>query len=259
MVASRRHALKRQTALIGGLVVALVALASALRANTAEPPGFHGRVPESVETSAGPLPSALFVGDDFAAGVGAQGGDAGYACLAARQMNWLCNLDAQAGTGYVANGAGNSPDFRAFADRLASDRERYLADVIVVDGGRADSDVPVDTVAAAAASYLSALRAAWPDAVLVVLVPFRMGVTPRDYPFGVALGNLLREVVRPYNGVVIDGLAEQWVPPERAPSLLYSDGIHPNEAGHAHLAMRLVADLKNAGLADLQARDQPPS
>jgi lysophospholipase L1-like esterase len=70
---------------------------------------------------------------------------------------------------------------------------------------------------------------------------------------------MLREIVRPYNGIVIDPLAQQWVSPERAPSLLYSDGIHPSEVGHAYIAMRLAADLKNAGLDNLRASDQPPS
>jgi hypothetical protein len=258
MVAYRR-APGVQTTLIAVLVLALVGMVFVLRVYWAEPPAYEGRAPDAIQASDGTLPSALFVGDGFVAGVGARGGRTGYPCLTAKQMNWLCNLDAQAGTGYIANGVRNSLDYRPFVDRLAGDRQRYLADVVVVDGGREDSEAPIDAVAAAARNYFQALRAIWPNAVIVVLVPWQMGVTPQDYSFGVAFGQMLREIVRPYDGIVIDPLAEQWVPPERAPSLLYSDGIHPSEVGHAYIATRLAVDLKNAGLDNLRASDQPPS
>jgi lysophospholipase L1-like esterase len=200
-------------------------------------------------------PAALFVGDSYTAGSGTAGPRLGYACLAAEQMDWICNLDAQSGTGYINDGSLNSVAFRPFAQRLGDDAKRFRADVVIVDGGRNDVSPDLDGVAAAAADYLRAVRSQWPQARLVVVVPYFLSSTPQSFPFAERLGARLREIVQPLGGIVIDPMASGWVPAPDVAALLSPDGIHPNADGHRYLAEHFSGALREAGMSDVPITD----
>ena len=115
------------------LLTATVASGALLdRSREVEPKG-RLRV-SSPLTVARRVPSALFTGDSYTAGTGAADPHHGYACLATQAMGWHYNLDAEGGTGYLNDGASNSDKFVPFIDRLSSDKAKFLADLIVVDG-----------------------------------------------------------------------------------------------------------------------------
>jgi lysophospholipase L1-like esterase len=170
-------------------------------------------------------------------------------------MGWVCNLDAQGGTGYIGDGSPNSSDFGPFGSRLSTDAARYRADIVIVDGGRNDASVDVKVVARAAENYLRGVREQWPQAALVVLVPAFIDSTPATFPFAEQFGQRLREIVQPLGGIVIDPMADGWIPPDNADALLDPDGVHPNQDGHHYLAEQLSDALRAAGLADVPLTD----
>jgi lysophospholipase L1-like esterase len=176
--------------------------------------------------------------------------------MAAIQMNWICNLDAQPGTGYLNDGSANNAAFRPFAQRLEEDARKYRADVIVVDGGRNDTPAGASATAAAAAEYLAAVRRQWPRAVLVVIAPFFVTLAAVDYPVGVELGQRLHDIVPPLGGVVIDPMASGWAPPPEPATMVSTDGVHPNPAGHRYLADHLSQALREVGLGDVPLTDR---
>jgi lysophospholipase L1-like esterase len=259
MTSSYRDRATRRWPIAGAvsLVVLFLVTSCLALARQGTPPPFAA--PQgSTQSLAGPgptRPSALFVGDSFYAGSGTSGPDAAYACLTAQMMDWVCNLDAQGGTGYVADGSPNDANFGPFAERLPDDFTRYRADVIIVDGGRNDVNADVNGVHTAAANYLRAVRSNWPKATLVVVVPAYMASTPQNFPFGVELGQRLRDTLQPLGGILIDPMADGWIPATNVGALMSADGVHPNPDGHRYLAEHLRDELLDAGLGSLQVTD----
>jgi lysophospholipase L1-like esterase len=215
----------------------------------------QGIAPTSPAPAQRAAPSALFVGDSYTQGTGAGDTRRGYACLTAAAMGWNCNLDAQGGTGFLNAGAPGVPGSAPFIDRLAGDRARFLADVIVVDGGRNDGGLPLGDVVTAAASYLRELRRIWPKSSIIVVVPTYLWSTPENYGYGTGLAEALRPVLAGIGGHLIDPLSERWVAPEQVARFTWTDGIHPDAAGHEYLAERLTADLVRDGFSSLPVVD----
>jgi lysophospholipase L1-like esterase len=110
-------------------------------------------------------------------------------------------------------------------------------------------------VALAAQNYLRGVRAQWPRAALVVLVPAFVNSTPANFPFAEQFGQQLREIVKPLGGIVIDPMTDGWIPPANAESLLDPDGVHPNPDGHQYLAQQLSSALRAVGLSDVPITD----
>jgi lysophospholipase L1-like esterase len=246
-----------QTVALAVLTVLLLVTGYLALTRDASPPPFTPAADAAVPMSglAPTRPSMLFVGDSFAAGSGTTGPDLAYSCLTADLMDWVCNLDAQGGTGYISDGSLNSRDFGPFSSRLSADAARYRADIVIVDGGRNDSSVEVKVVALAAQNYLRGVRAQWPRAALVVLVPAFVNSTPANFPFAEQFGQQLREIVKPLGGIVIDPMTDGWIPPANAEALLDPDGVHPNPDGHQYLAQQLSSALRAVGLSDVPITD----
>ncbi|SSC24193.1 SGNH hydrolase-type esterase, partial [Klenkia terrae] len=230
-------------------VMAVVVMGAALRV-----PGPEGGDASRSGPPMGPPTrptAALFIGDSYTAGAGASSPAQAWSCRAAALLDWTCNLDAQGGTGFVADGRSNTPSFSPLPDRLQSSAQRYLADVVVIDAGRNDRATPAEDVVAVAAAYLAEVRARWPEATLVVVLPayLTQGPDPADsWQQTVDAG--FRDLAVDLGGLVIDPVGERWVEDAAAQRLLDPDGIHPDDAGHALLAERFVADVRQAGLAD---------
>lgn len=196
-------------------------------------------------------PAALFVGDSFTAGTGASTAAGAWSCLAASALDWVCNRDAQGGTGFVADGRANTATFAPLPDRLTRTAERNLADVVVVDAGRNDMAYPAAEVVPVMAEYVAAVRSQWPDAALVLVVPAYLGQTadPAD-TWRPEVTATMRELAVRHDALVVDPVAEQWFTGQDVGGLLDADGVHPDDDGHALLADRFVAAVEAAGLAD---------
>lgn len=223
------------------VVVALVVLVLAPEPDVAPPVTVAPVVHDNA-------PSALFVGDSFPAGSGAPSKDEGAACLAARTLGWTCNLDAQAGSGFVADGRQSDPGNSPLIQRLAHSKNTYLADIVVIDAGRNDRDAPQEQLKAAISTYLEAVRAAWPKAEIVVIEPYFMD-TQAPVLSGSVLAHL-RAATEQVEGHVLSPQAAAWILPG-------SDSRYLDAAGHRYIAQRLVAALRDIGLDDLEVTDYP--
>mgnify|MGYP003380494547 CR=1 FL=1 len=129
---------------------------------------------------------ALWVGDSFTAGEGADVPAAQtYPYLISAHLGWACHVDAQCGTGFVNDGYLASPDYAPLLDRLPDDARRYpAADVVIVDAGRNDAEVPIPVLQQSVTAYLTALRAAYPTARVVLIAPTLLDrVQPLEYQY----------------------------------------------------------------------------
>jgi lysophospholipase L1-like esterase len=121
-------------------------------------------------------------------------------------------------------------------------------DMVLIAGGRADvGRYSPQAVAAAARTFVAAVRSDVPQARIVVLGPLATNATP---PAGATevRDALRRAVATVPNTTFIDPLAENWF--ANAPSgVIAPDGQHPTDAGHRLIAVRLEADLMRLGIA----------
>ncbi len=197
--------------------------------------------------------SALFVGDGYAAGAGAASRAEAWSCLTARSMGWICNLDAQEGTGFLADGRQHNASYAPLLSRLSDTRARYLADVVIVDAGRWDADADTVALTDAMVAYLRAVRAAWPKAELVAIEPYRMD-SPEPVLDEVET-QALRDELKRLNGAAIDPIGAGWIDPAVTGRLTAANGVQPNTAGHEYIAKHVTAALRDLGLDDARVTD----
>jgi hypothetical protein len=196
-------------------------------------------------------PTALFVGDDFAAwGQGYYT----YPYMVCDAFILNCNVDAQAGTGFLNNGQNYSSENLPLIDRLTKDRIFYDANLIIVDAGRNDLPADIEVFGGALEQYLRAVRGFWPEAKIVVIVPWHMSAEQDPNYAEVASAVCQRtEIV---GGVCIDPLQEGWFNDVDVSKLEMSDNLHPNQAGHTLVGKMLSESLERHGLMERGARTQ---
>jgi GDSL-like Lipase/Acylhydrolase family len=226
-----------------------------------EAPGHHG--PSSSTTR----PAALFIGDAYT--IGPDGGptpDASYACLAATKMGWQCSVVAQDGTGYASGGPGHrlrkeygvrDTDSTSFAERFPRLRELYQANVVVLDGGRADIRLDMPDLRNAFERTVRQAMEAWPNSRIVVIAPWLIS-QPAIHPpsaNGRTIGEELESVLKSspdFDKVIfIDPGALKWFDGVDTSPLTADDGVHPNVLGEQKIAELLAAALNHAGLANV--------
>ncbi|MFG1927960.1 SGNH/GDSL hydrolase family protein [Cryptosporangium sp. NPDC048952] len=202
------------------------------------PPGFD----EAASASPSAQPSALFVGDDYLAGArndGPAGSDdeATFAELAADQLGWVANVDAQNGTGYTIKAGDGTA---AFTGRLAADKKAFSAGVVVISSGRHDLEDSElrEGYDDAVRAYFRDVRIAYPKATVVALAPFWPGSDP---PQGLIDARLAVKEAAAATGIRYVN-TQGWV----AESAISSDGSHPTPAGQKAIAQRVVAVFKHA-------------
>jgi lysophospholipase L1-like esterase len=176
---------------------------------------------------------ALIVGDSYTA---ARGSWARQACDV---LGWICNVDAQGGTGYVANGHENSERFAPYIGRLPYARETFKADVVIVTGGRNDLQRPGHD--AAIHHYFASLRNSFPRARLVAMSPFWQ--TTDAPPEVEQIRRAVKAAGADVGATWID--TDGWL----NDGLLGPDYVHPNEAGHARIATLAARRLCALGLS----------
>jgi lysophospholipase L1-like esterase len=195
-------------------------------------------------------PSSLWIGDSYTQGVGAVDQSHAESCLTSTAMGWVCNTDAEGGTGFIANGRVTDPTYAPVGRRLAADKANLLADVVIVDAGRNDSTLPEPKLEHAADREFAGIRKDWPKAQLVAIVPYFMNATGRTAAFAA----FERAEMVKYHGQVVDPIAEGWISAKTA-SMTIADRVHPTPAGHRYIAQHLVADFRRLGLAKLPVTD----
>lgn len=192
-----------------------------------------------------PRPVLAVYGDSYSAG-GRQGGrgDSGWPALVAGHLGADLRLHAAGGAGYVNGSAARD---ETFLDQVRGAPEPD-ADVVVVFGSRNDAFLPPAEVAEQAGAVVAAVRAGSPSAVLVVIGPAWDDDVPPDglLPTRDAVATAAAEA----GAAFVDPLAEGWL--RDRPELVGTDGVHPDDDGHAHLA-ELVAPVVREALAGAPA------
>jgi len=175
---------------------------------------------------------AVWVGDSYAAGfpVGAENG---YACLVGADLDWRVTLDAQGSTGFLGDGSSVNFWYEPAPARLAATAEAAPeAETVVVDLGRNDYTFAPAEVEQAAIGYLRDVRGQWPEARLVVILPWLPdGSTPA------ALGEALERAASTVGAETI-APREEW-----ATVSTVADGVHPDREGYRMLASDLAGEL----------------
>ena len=210
-------------------------------------------------------PSALFIGDSYTMGY-AMGPvpDSSYACLTATNMGWQCSVVAQVGTGYINGGPGQrlraefgvrNVDSTSFWERFPRLRELYRADIVVLDGGRADVRFDMSDVQTMFEYTVRQAMQFWPNSRIVVIAPWLIS-QPAIRPPGLSgrtigqeLGSILRS--SPEFDVVtfIDPAALNWFDGVDTSPYTADDGVSPNSAGDHKIAELLTTALIQQGLA----------
>jgi lysophospholipase L1-like esterase len=146
-------------------------------------------------------------------------------------MGWFEHQFSQGGNGYYRG----DPNFRALTDQVAESHP----DVVVVSGGLVDATDPAynpDAVAAAVFDTYRTLRDRLPNARIIAVGP----TTP--YSISARIVQVDADV-QAAAGAVSAQYISLLVPPVITPDMVDSDGVHPNDAGHAAIADRILAAL----------------
>ncbi|HYG69117.1 MAG TPA: SGNH/GDSL hydrolase family protein [Anaeromyxobacteraceae bacterium] len=230
-----------RTGLLAALLVALVATHSRAGA-----PGFAAMGADA--------PVALFFGSSTTTGVGASSAARRWSSLLARDAGWReVNAGFPGTTLTDRPGPGRAPSAEARWRALVG-KERPAFVFVMYGANDARMGVPIGTPTTpgtfrhAAATVVRGLRAAFPDAVVVLVTPQParrlLGVrVPYDAALeaeAVAAGVLL-----------VDGAAAF---PASALADHAADAIHLNDRGHAAFALHVAGVLARAGLVATRGR-----
>jgi lysophospholipase L1-like esterase len=183
-----------------------------------------------------PRPVAAFLGDSYTSGwAGAGVGRAGWPAIVGGEHGWRVKNYAVAGTGFVNPGWTGQPMRTRIQAVL-----RLQPGVVFVAGGHNDRRYGSSRAGAAADSVIRHLRAGLPDALIVVVGPIWQDGRPPASIKG--LRDHLRRAARAVDALFIDPISERWFAGS-AHRFIGRDGIHPTNAGHRHLAARVLAAL----------------
>jgi lysophospholipase L1-like esterase len=229
----------------GGLLGALITCLILLLAGGAARAGAAGSAPATAPVH------VAFLGDSYTFGVGATTPTDGYAYLVAKHDAWNARVVGLPGSGYVRVAIRDGKNISAgLASVIAAQPQ-----VVIVECGHNDAMPNVDytQTEAAALKDLGALRAALPEAKIVVVGPIWLNGYPDQKALYVRRAIHLAEQ-RISGTFWIDPIAEHWFTGswikhtgDDATMINYAAG-HPNNLGYQHIARLLEADLRSLGI-----------
>jgi len=183
--------------------------------------------------------TAVFLGDSYTSGWSGAGlGARGWPRIVGAANGWKVVNLAVPGTGFINPGWTGQP----IGSRVGAAIDRHPG-VVVIAGGHNDSRWSTASVAAAADRVIERLRAALPNARLVIVAPIWPSGSPPSRCL--ELRDHLRRTAASVGAVFVDPLDENWFGGSRH-SMILADGIHPSDAGHRYIAQRVLARLVRA-------------
>lgn len=184
-------------------------------------------------------PVLLVLGDSYAAGVGADQADQGWAHLVANSLGYPTNINGVPGTGFAWGGGEQVELASEYEVRLQeiSEDPSFVPNVLILQAGQNDSLVnnPGDIESATARTIESA-RQLWPGVEVVVLGP----LAPQ--PFAqelIAANDAVRAGAATANAPYIDANAAGWFTDNNSAEFDF-DGFQVNTAGHRHIAEKFL-------------------
>ncbi|WP_022882722.1 SGNH/GDSL hydrolase family protein [Gryllotalpicola ginsengisoli] len=201
--------------------------AAARAASTYTPPTLPTGAPASDSATPSPTPGApvaVFLGDSYVAGDGASDPADAFPALVAAHEGWQAQVVACPGAGYATAGDCGE-NLSGLVPTVVAD----APDIVVVSAGRYDMSDAAD-VSAGADAVFSSLHSALPDAQIYVVSP----VWDDDHAVQ-PLGYIQQDVkdAAERNGATYLDIGE---PLRDHPELVASDGVMPDDDGHAALA-----------------------
>jgi lysophospholipase L1-like esterase len=200
--------------------------------------------------------SMLIIGDSYVGGVGDPKIEKYYPQILAEELGFEYSIDAEGARGFTPNDLSDIgiPQVVApYVDRLQYDEDNFRADYIVVDGGRNDLGTASAYTISAFDNYMKKLRAAYPNAKIVVVLPSYMSDKPGlIYPL---IAPAMRESTEKVGGYVLDPVAERWYHDIDLKPLLWKDGYHPNARGNEFIAQKIADGMRRLGVV----KPRPPT
>ena len=232
---------------IVGVAIPIVLIAAVLNACTApqradpkETSVTAPAAPAAPAASAPPpgAPIVAFYGDSYTLGTGASSPSRRWSTLICEQRGWNEFNPSVNGLGFVRN----RHEFGVDEPALIVAQH---PDIVFVTMGLNDNfsyAAAKEQIHAAIVADLSGLKAKLPSARFIVVEPFWY-TDDRPKSLGVIIG-WVREEATAIGADYIPG-ASHWI--ERHPEWMAADGLHPNDAGYAHMAVEMDAALAKLG------------
>jgi lysophospholipase L1-like esterase len=185
----------------------------------------------------------LFVGASYTAGIGAEPATNGYAYLTAKALDWQGRYDAVPGSGYLNPGppVDGRPVDNTFASRLERVATTPAPDIVLLQGGRNDGAYPSPSLREAVTHAVDVAHRRFEHAHVVLLGPIPANFPPSHEELSVA--HVLHEVAQQSGALFVDPIAEGWITTENARGYIGQVPAHPDNAGYAFIAKRLVEDI----------------
>lgn len=198
--------------------------------------------PTTTTPAAPPPPPAtagvrnLAFGDSIVEGCCAAPAGGTVAEVWAKALGWAPPIvSGSGGTGYLTGGpvAGRVP----YPQRIGGVLDAHPGlDVLVIEGGGNDPENDLAAFRRAVAQTFAIARAKQPTAKIYVLGPY----SPNGYGYD-GKRQVLREEAARSGFPYVDQVEQQWM--RGRSDLLWTDGFHPNGAGHAYLARRFAGEI----------------
>lgn len=198
--------------------------------------------PPAVDVPNSGGPTALFIGDSYTYGTGAQSKKGRWTSLVAEQMGWREVNRGLGGTGYASTSTveGCGRDFCPAYGGNISDSAAIQVDIVVISGGQNDYDDYVgspDTVKQAVTETFAAAEETFGNARIIAIGPSTPSeITDVTIGIDAAVQIAAREVNAQYISLIEPDVIEDEVVTE--------DGGHVNDEGHAAIAQRVVSALR---------------
>ncbi|MDI6942523.1 SGNH/GDSL hydrolase family protein [Microbacterium barkeri] len=185
-------------------------------------------------------PTVLVFGDSWTYGSAATTPTGGYAYRFGELEGWETVVDGVRGSGYLKPGI----DGPAFGERIAALDPALDPDLVIVQGSINDRRQDLSRYAGAVNAAWDALAELYPDAAIVILgpAPHILPVEDTTAELDRRLSALATDRGWPY----ISPVQDEWITAADYLRLIDTSergARHPSDAGHAHLAERLVAAI----------------
>ena len=182
-----------------------------------------------------PGSQVLVFGDSYTQSTGATCPQTGYAARLAATFGWVADVQGFGGTGFVARGVIDA-DYLA---RLSALTPTTPA-LVMVQGGLNDAlaGATEEQELTAARAVLDLLARTYPDSQVVVLGPPQVQVV--DAAVIAGINRALRRASIEHQVPYLNPLGDGW----DVQRFTTADGLHPDDAGHEHLAARVAAALR---------------
>lgn len=184
-----------------------------------------------------PAPVALIIGDSYSAGVGATTPDRGWSSILDRELEWDTTVLSAPGGGYAKPGTNGQTLEQMLAD---TDLTELRPDVVIIQSGYNDTSVRPEETRAAIRAMRTTLTERLPGVPVVVVGQFWPGEPT-------AASRAAAEIIQASwagreDTLVLDPISDGWS------SFDTIDDRHPDDAGHALIAQKIIDAMRTAGL-----------